>query len=239
MAAKFRLLDVTLLTVTSVDIEETHATLLYCGRDIEFGAVKMFSPVRPRLAVQRVQYIEIPQIDFVGYSRFMIESLNGFVETSHCLVIQADGFILDASRWQRRFLDYDYIGAPWPETVALQPGNRRLALNRNAVGNGGFPLRSKKLLEATARSKFDVLDYPLRSEDLLICHYLYDEMRAAGISFAPPDIAAQFSIETPLPHYGQSLGNVFGFHGRHLLAQAYQNHALLKAKVERSKRQLA
>lgn len=151
----------------------------------------------------------------------MIEALNAYVETSHCLVVQADGFVLDPARWRHQFLEYDYIGAPWPEYVSITgPGIWRLRLDKNPVGNGGFSLRSKKLLEVTSRLQFDRLDFPIKSKDLLICHYLYDDMRAAGIRFAPPEIAALFSIESRQGLYGQSFDSVFGFHGAHWLEQA-------------------
>ncbi|MGA8614319.1 MAG: DUF5672 family protein [Xanthobacteraceae bacterium] len=212
--------DVTLLAVTSVNVDQTSAVLLHCAERIEFGAVKMLCSALPTIADRRVQYIRIPPTDFFGYSRLMIESLNEYVQTSHCLVVQSDGFILDPGRWQQQFLEYDYIGAPWPEYVAISgPGNRRLRLDKNPVGNGGFSLRSKKLLEVTSRLRFDDLSFPLKSEDLVICHYLYDDMRAAGICFAPAEIAALFSIESPGELYGQSLDTVFGFHGKHWLGK--------------------
>jgi hypothetical protein len=223
MNARLMLPDVTLLTVTSVEIDRTNEALLHCAGCIDFGAVKMLCSALPTSTDPRVQYIRIPPIDFLGYSRFMIEALNGYVETSHCLVVQADGFVLDPARWHQQFLEYDYIGAPWPEYVAITgPGNRRLRLDKNPVGNGGFSLRSKKLLEVTSGLRVDNLNFPLKSEDLLICHYLYDDMRAAGIGFAPPEIAALFSIESPRGLYGQSLDTVFGFHGKHWLAQVYR-----------------
>ena len=176
----------TLLTVTSVNVDQTNAALLHCAECIEFGAVKMLCSALPAITDARVQYIRIPPIDFLGYSRLMIEALNGYVQTGHCLIVQSDGFVLDPARWHQQFLEYDYVGAPWPEYVAISgPGNRRLRLDKNPVGNGGFSLRSKKLLEVTSRLQFDRLDFPLKSEDLLICHYLYDDMRAAGIHFAP------------------------------------------------------
>jgi hypothetical protein len=78
---------------------------------------------------------------------------------------------------------------------------------------------SKKLLEVTSRLRFDHLHFPLRSEDLLVCHYLYDGMRAAGIRFVSQEIAARVSIEDEAALYGQSLDTVFGFHGKHWLAR--------------------
>jgi len=154
-------------------------------------------------------------IDFLGYSRFVVRSLHEHVSTEHCLIIQADGFVLNPDRWSPEFAQYDYVGAPWPEFVFLQPGNRRFYLNRNRVGNGGFSLRSKRLLEITSRIDFDQLKFPVLSEDLVICHYLYDDMRSAGVRFAPTDVAARFSIESPHGTAGQPLDSTFGFHGKH------------------------
>jgi hypothetical protein len=214
MTAKLSLPDVTLLTVTSVKIDETQAALLHCAEQINFGAVKMFCSALPTTPDPRIHYFRIPPINILGYSCFMIENLNAYVDTGHCLIVQSDGFILDAAFWRDQFLDYDYIGAPWPERVAIMPPNSGwLQLGKNRVGNGGFSLRSKKFLEATSRIRYDTLSFPIMSEDMVICHHLYEDMLAAGIRFAPPELAARFSIESPQGLYGQSINSVFGFHG--------------------------
>lgn len=94
MSTKLRLPDVTLLSVTSVNVDQTSAVLLHCAEGIEFGAVKMLCSALPTVSDPRVQYIRIPPIDFLGYSRLMIEALNEYVQTRHCLVVQSDGFVL-------------------------------------------------------------------------------------------------------------------------------------------------
>lgn len=227
MQPKLKLPGVTLITVTSVDIDRTNAAMLHCCAGSEFGAVKMLCSQPPRFRHPQIQYVAIPPIDFLGYSRFMIQDLNRFVETEHCLVIQADGFIVDPARWQPRFLKFDYIGAPWPEYVALSgPGNQRFKFDRNRVGNGGFSLRSKKLLEATARIRFDELNLPIKSEDIMICHYHFEELRAAGIRFAPSTLAARFSIEEVMGN--ATLNSVFGFHGKHWLPAVRRAHPWLQ-----------
>jgi hypothetical protein len=134
--------DVTLLTITSTDIDRTNTVLVHCAQSIEFGAVKMLCSRLPITTDPRVQYIRIPPIDFYGYSRLMIESLNTYVQTGHCLIVQADGFVLDPARWSDQFLEYDYIGASWAEYVRV-PGMHRLRLDKNRVGNGGFCLQQK------------------------------------------------------------------------------------------------
>src|SRR5262245_61837966 len=227
MHPKLHLPNVTLITATSIDIENTHAVLLHCASQIGFGAVKMLCPALPAATAPGVQYIQIPAMDFLGYSKLMIEGLNAFVDTSHCLVVQADGFILDPARWDDKFLDYDYVGAPWPQSLVVVNGARHSLpkLDRNSVGNGGFSLRSKKLLEITSRLRFENLKFEVMSEDFLICHYLYDDMLAAGVRFAPLEVAARFSIEAAGGPYGQTFESVFGFHGKHWLDRYYRERS--------------
>ena len=76
-------------------------------------------------------------------------------------------------------------------------------------------MRSNKLVKATSEIDFEKLTFPVQAEDMLICHYLYKEMIKRGINFAPPTIAASFSMEDPGNLYGQNIDSVFGFHGEH------------------------
>jgi len=181
---------------------------------IKFGQIKLLSSEFPNSMDPKIELVNIPRLDWRGYSKFMVEDLDQYISTSHCLVIQADGFVLNPDRWQSTFLDYDYIGAPWPEQVFAGPGDYVLDMKSNQVGNGGFSLRSKKLLQETAKINFDSLTFPLIHEDLIICHYLLNEMLAAGIKFPMPEIAAKFSVESPNASFGQTPYTSFGFHGK-------------------------
>jgi hypothetical protein len=219
---------VTLIAVASVNIDETHAALLHCVDQIEFGAAKFLCSQKPSRPDRRVEYFLIPPLDYAGYSRFMIQSLAAYVHTGHCLVIQADGFVLDPQRWRNEFLQYDYIGAPWPDTIYVCSSPLHL---KNTVGNGGFSLRSKRLLELMSAVPFDQLPVV---EDVLICHFLFDALVAQGIKFAPPRLAARFSIETKLPKFGQSLDNVFGFHGKDWIPEVSKRLAGVDGSGNRS-----
>jgi hypothetical protein len=214
---KLTLPDVTLLAATSVNVEETLRALTVSSKGIEFGSIKLLATSTPQMLPPTVEFSAIPPMDFLGYSRFMIKDLHRYFDTPFCLVVQADGFVLNPDCWRKEFLQYDYIGAPWPKGVWVRPSNWLLKLERNRVGNGGFSLRSRKLVELTSDIDFDALDFPIKSEDILICHYLYDEMVKKGMRFAPPELAAIFSIESQERLYGQSLASVFGFHGKHWL----------------------
>lgn len=128
------------------------------------------------------------------YSRFIIKGLAQAFETSHCLIIQHDGYVLDGSVWDNDFLNYDYIGAPW-----LYPDDRN-------VGNGGFSLRSLTLQTAMWQDDFIEIVEP---EDEIIgrLYRRYLEQKW-DIRFAPEEVAHRFSYELHEPY-----SKTFGFHG--------------------------
>lgn len=161
-----------------------------------------------------IEGVEVVRIDALasmdGYSHFMLKSLNKYIQTDFVLVIQYDGYVLDASQWTERFQDYDYIGARWPKA------------GRYRVGNGGFSLRSKRLLEALQDDRI-----PLSNpEDSAICveHRPFLE-QTYGIRFPPEDLAERFSFEG-IPR----MSGTFGFHGvGHLVSIAGKSDADIAA----------
>ena len=219
MKKKLILSNITLLAAaTSVDVDQAQLALKISSKNIEFGAVKLLSSSVPSTRSSDIEFVSIPPMNFRGYNRMIVEDLHKYFETSYCLVVQADGFVVNVDLWKQDFLEFDYIGAPWPDKVMIIPSNKFLYLDNNRVGNGGFSLRSRKLAEVTSKINFNSLKFPIKSEDLIICHYLYREMIKKGIRFAPPKLAAQFSIESPGNLYGQDVDSVFGFHGKHLMS---------------------
>ena len=227
MKKKIALSNVTLLAATSVDIDQTNFNLKISSENIEFAAVKLLSSSLPNKKFPNIKYISIPQMNLSDYNRLIIEDLHKYFNTSHCLIVQSDSFVVNYERWTEEFLKFDYIGAPWTNKVQVNP---KLILNmeKNLVGNGGFSLRSRKLVEATAKINYNSLNFPLNNEDVIICHYLYNEMVDNGIRFAPPTLAAQFSmeLESVNNHYEQDANSVFGFHGKHLRNYYYKKYTL-------------
>ena len=213
MKKKITLPNVTLLAATSVDIDQTNLNLKISSENIEFAAVKLLSSSLPNKKFPNIKYISIPQMNLSDYNRLIIEDLHKYFNTSHCIIMQSDSFVVNYERWTEEFLKFDYIGAPWTNKVQVNP---KLILNmeKNLVGNGGFSLRSRKLVETTAKINFNSLKFPFKNEDIIICHYLYKKMLESDIHFAPPKLAAQFSIENENHLYGQDVHTVFGFHGK-------------------------
>lgn len=196
VAEGFSMLNLANVTLCGADSRDphslNHATRI-SQQNIEYGAVKLFT--------------DRPMYSKSDYSLFIMRELYKHIETSHMLIIQADGFVLNAESWKDEWLQYDYIGASWCYTDGI-----------GSVGNGGFSLRSKRLMEIVATDKNII---PLASphneilEDHCICRiyrkYLEDEYR---IKFAPVEVADRFSIEA----YGRTMRGAnkysgqFGFH---------------------------
>jgi hypothetical protein len=141
-----------------------------------------------------VETVRIAPISSIqAYSHFILKELDRHIESGFVLVMQYDGYVLSGACWSSEFQAYDYIGAPWNYADGM------------AVGNGGFSLRSKRLLRALQDPEIAQLD----PEDIAICRtYRRLLEKRHGIRFAPPGVAARFSFES-LPRAGPT----FGFHG--------------------------
>ena len=230
MKKKLSLPNVTLLTATSVEIDMSQLALRISSRNIEFGAVKLLSSMSPNKKYSNIEYIPIPVMNNIAdYNRMIIENLHKYFQTSHCLLVQPDSFVVDSDLWKNEFLQFDYIGAPWSEKLQIN-SNLILDMKKNCVGNGGFSLRSRKLVETTAKINFDSLKFPFKNEDIIICHYLYEQMLNNGISFATPEIAAKFSMENENHLYGQDVNKVFGFHGKQF-REYFLNKYILRESI--------
>jgi hypothetical protein len=146
--------------------------------------------------------------------KFLHETKN-FITGDFSLNIQHDSTIIDSTKWEENFLKYDYIAAPWPMSIiqATDMVNGQLKDIPNVVGNGGFSLRSRKFVEESVD-----LPWKHKNEDLNICIFNYQNMVDKGVQFAPPQIAARFSVEHPTPYKNFNRNMLFtygsfGFHG--------------------------
>lgn len=137
------------------------------------------------------------------YSYFMLKNLWAHIKTEFVLVTQYDGMAANKTQWTDDYFNYDYIGAPWPDRFTwIAPEEK--------VGNGGFSLRSMRLIESLRDSFIKYESGPrYRNEDAAICQgYSSFLKKKYGIKYAPIEVANQFSHEWCNP-----TGNTFGFHG--------------------------
>jgi len=208
---------VTLVAVTGVAIEATAEALSASLEQAAFGRALLLSQRRPSKSIDpRIEWKAIePLSSRAAYSAFMLHRLHEYVTTSHALCVQWDGFVINCSGWDPRFLDYDYIGPVWPQ---FKDGHN--------VGNGGFSLRSRQLLLATRNLPYD----GRTAEDVLIARTYRPKLESEGIRFAPAALARCFAYERTAP-----VGGEFGFHGAFNLVKLRNQQQLLNllATLER------
>ena len=105
---KLALPTVTLCAVSSVNLDATLSALRASLDQIDFAECLLFTDHELRITDPRIQIVRIPRIaSACDYSKFMLGELADYVETDHCLIVQWDGFILDARQWKPEFLHYD------------------------------------------------------------------------------------------------------------------------------------
>lgn len=231
--------EITLIGADCVNAERLARAMDICQKEMEFGAVKLLTSL-PLNDPRRVEIAPLTSIE--AYSTFCIRELHRYVDTPYALIVQHDGFILNPDAWDARFLEWDYIGAPWyvQDFSVNDFGFPREWLGSYAVGNGGFSLRSKKLLQATAALREQGIITQCHPEDVVISVTHRQALEERGIRFTPTEIAERFSFEA-LDTERNAWTNEFGFHGlrwtdisawtRHHPEYAIDNPAAQKAYI--------
>ena len=194
--------QVTVCAVSSTNVVATVRALETSLRQIAFAEAILFTHAdQPRPLPggnSEIRIVEIERLNSsAAYSEFLLAHLASHVMTSHCLIVQWDGHVIDAARWRSEFLDYDYIGARWPQFG-----------DGLDVGNGGFSLRSRRLMAACGAAAFKQ-HHP---EDLAICRTNRAFLEQQGMFFAPSELADAFAAERA----GEPAAS-FGYHGVFLM----------------------
>lgn len=133
---KIKLQDTTLVCIDDINVDRAisaiNKTLSQCSFDKVILLTSLDTNYEYAIKIDPIRSIQ-------EYSIFCIKELYKFIDTKYLLLIQYDGYVVDGSRWQNEFYDYDYIGGvcSWPD-------------EENKGGNGGVSFRSKKLLEKAA-----------------------------------------------------------------------------------------
>jgi len=189
--------NITLICIDCVNYEAAIRAINISTSKTEFSKVIFITDKHPE---NPPKSIEVKIIDKINsreeYSKFILNKLGDYFTTEHALIIQWDGYIINEKSWDPEFLNYDYIGAKWWHKDGLN------------VGNGGFSLRSKKLVECIKKLNIVTTN---DTEDNIICRTYRRVLETRfGIKYADEKIADKFAYErgyTPINEMP------WGFHG--------------------------
>ncbi len=197
---KLKLPNVTLAAMTSVNIYETVQALKYSMRGIEFGDVVLITDHRPWYLPKSIRYCHTSKLDNIDKFNYkMTYELADYINTDFALIVHSDGFIVNPDKWTDEFLNYDYIGSPWPlpqNDYAYRDSKGNICRVGNSVS-----IRSKRLMAFPKEHDLPwVKVYDgFYNEDIFICCHSKNEMEAHGLKWAPFELAVRFGREHPLP----------------------------------------
>ena len=214
--------NITLVALTSIKLEKTIKALEYSCRGIKFGSVKLVSDERPEILPHYITHEYCPKMSNIDeWNYASIYELPKHIDTEFCILIHDDGFIVNSESWREEFLNYDYIGAPWPlpnDNFSFRDINGELIRVGNSVS-----LRSKKLLDLPVNLNLEWKPFHgYYNEDGFICVNYRHIYKEHGCKFADIDVAKYFSHESMIPEI-QGI-KPFAFHRHYGSNAIYPNY---------------
>ncbi|MDD2970513.1 MAG: DUF5672 family protein [Lachnospiraceae bacterium] len=202
---RLQLPNVTLLAMTSVKIKETIKAMEYSMQGIDFGAAVLITHRKPLFLPKEITYKHIDKLDNID--RFNYETvyhMGDYIDTDYALLVHYDGFVVHPDKWQDEFLDYDYIGSPWPlpkegDTTTYRDINGNICRVGNSVS-----LRSKRLMDFPRKANVPWVGeekdgFVYFNEDGFICCKIRHLLEAEGMRIAPIQVAKYFGHENMIP----------------------------------------
>jgi len=189
--------DVTLACVDTAHPALALRALARSCSHIDFGRVLLLTDSRPA-GIDVASNVEIADSGPIRsrdeYSQFVLKRLVAHIGTPLVLLVQWDGYVVNPEAWDPSFANVDYLGARW---FWHDDGHD--------VGNGGFSLRSKRLLDALQDPRIHLIE----AEDTTIGRSFRALLEHEhGIRFGDARLADRFAFEAAYP-----VGKPFGFHG--------------------------
>jgi len=168
------------------NLDETWSMIVYCGDDNHDYMKKLCEEIGNINVIN----LHINNLSVDGYSELLMSaSFWCEIPSEKVLIFQHDSLLF--RKGINKFLEYDYIGAPWPW--------------RN-VGNGGLSLRSKsKMLEVIENINTKTIVIPEGVNNHMKINniktipedvYFADGLLKIGANVAPFEVANEFSIES-------------------------------------------
>ncbi len=204
--------NVTLVAFAGKKIYATVRALEYSTKKINYGRVLLISHKKPWYLPKNIDF------EYTSKSKSMYEwcykiiyKLHEYIKTDYIILVHSDGFVVNPESWKNSYLDYDYIGAPWPipEDDSYLDENKKVIRVGNSVS-----LRSKRILELPS-----ILNLPWEPpdgfyhEDGFLCCNVRNTLIRHGIKYAPLEVAKYFSHESMIPEIAGI--SPFAFHKWH------------------------
>lgn len=185
--------DVTLITTANVCHDLAREAMADTASKIRFAEMISFSD-RP-LGYDGERWVEARWPDSYRCMQYLWTQASKAVATKFMLYLQWDSGIVDVTKWDSEWLTVDYVGAPWPHPN-LQ------------VGNGGFSIRSTRLMNFLATHQ-DLFECPPIYEDSVLSKQYRSHLESYGFRWAPLESAERFAFELRKP----PPGGTFAYHG--------------------------
>ena len=177
-------------------------------KGIEWGAVKN---------------IIVPTHTIDEWNRAVVFDLGDHIDTEFALVIHPDGYVVHPECWRDEFMDYDYVGAPWPlptDDFSYRDVNGKIQRVGNSVS-----LRSKKLLTLPKQIGMEWKPFHgFYNEDGFIAVNMRHVFEQYGCRFAPLEVAKYFGREYDVPE-NMDIDKTFTFHkpvGRNAIYEDFE-----------------
>lgn len=185
---------ITLVALTGLDREGHEKALEKSQQGIAFGATKL------------IWDDSLKSID--DWNKAIIYDLPKYIDTEFALLVHADGYVINPESWSYNWLEYDYIGAPWPlpqDDYSYRDEEGNIVRVGNSVG-----LRSKKLMDLIATREWKSYFGNTHEDGFIACHNR-KWLESQGCKFAPLEEALWFSKEATTPE-NKHVDKPFMFH---------------------------
>lgn len=220
--------NVSLVCVATTNVSPSLKALKYSLKSVSYKETLFFTD-KEISCPNNINLINIKKFNSVDeWSYFIIYKLHEFIKTEFILLIHYDGYVVNPSSWNDKFLNFDYIGAPWPiidDGVTYKDSEGKTVRVGNSVS-----LRSKRILELP--SKLNLKWEPFHgfyNEDGFLCCQYRVELEKHGIKFANIDVAKYFSHENMIPEIKGI--KPFMFHKYFGTNKAYKNFIPLHKRL--------
>src|SRR3989344_6889350 len=110
-----KLPNVTLVAIGSTSIKGNVKALEYSARDIKFGKIKLITDIKPENLPDYIEFCKIEKITSIDQWCYeVVYNLGNYIDTEFALLIHPDGFVVHSEVWNNDWLQYDFVGAPFP-----------------------------------------------------------------------------------------------------------------------------